>query len=175
MGRDRVLACLGAVATAALAYGLAGGAAWAVVVLAPLAAAGVLVAWYAVARAARTSPPAEELTRRDATGLGGWLAVVERAMDARDRGGYDQQLRPDLTRLASALLAGRYDVDLHHDPAAARELLGTDVWPLVDPRRAGERPTARPVGGERLGAVLTRLERLSGEARDSARNVGRGR
>lgn len=82
-----------------------------------------------------------------------WAAVSPRH--------YDLVTRPLLTRLAASRLADRHRVDLHADPAAARVLLGDDVWPWVDPHRETSRDSQPPgVGRETLTRVVDRLESL---------------
>ncbi|WUI02694.1 hypothetical protein OHR68_13090 [Spirillospora sp. NBC_00431] len=74
---------------------------------------------------------------------------------------YDTVTRPLLVRLLSAALAERHGVDLHREPARARELVGEDVWPLVDPGRPGSGDSFAP--GPDLAAlriVVNRLEEL---------------
>ena len=48
---------------------------------------------------------------------------------------YDLVTRPLLTRLAASRLADRHRIDLWSNPAAARAVLGEDVWPWDDPAR----------------------------------------
>lgn len=82
-----------------------------------------------------------------------WAAVSPRH--------YDMVTRPLLTRLATARLADRHRVDLHAQPAAARALLGEDVWCWVDPHRGIARDSQPPgVGQDVLALVVQRLESL---------------
>src|SRR3989442_3733120 len=46
---------------------------------------------------------------------------------------YDHGIRPLFSRLAESVLAERHRVDLARDPARARDLVGDDIWPLIDP------------------------------------------
>ena len=48
---------------------------------------------------------------------------------------YDHGIRPLFGRLLESVLAERHRVDLARDPARARDLVGDDIWPLVDPSR----------------------------------------
>ncbi len=46
---------------------------------------------------------------------------------------YDHGIRPLFGRLLESRLAEHHRVDLARDPARARDLVGEDIWPLVDP------------------------------------------
>lgn len=82
-----------------------------------------------------------------------WAAVSHRH--------YDLATRPLLTRLAASRLADRHRVDLYADPAAARALVGEDVWPWVDPDREASRDSQPPgVPRETLTRIIERLENL---------------
>ncbi|TDB88615.1 hypothetical protein E1264_10775 [Actinomadura sp. KC216] len=69
--------------------------------------------------------------------------------------------RPLLVRLFAAALAERHGVDVHREPARARELVGDDVWPFIDPDRPRPAGTAAP-GPDLAGlrTVVNRLEEL---------------
>ncbi|GAA4228051.1 hypothetical protein GCM10022254_17270 [Actinomadura meridiana] len=85
-------------------------------------------------------------------------AVSWSAVSARH---YDSVTRPVLVRLLAAALAERHGVDVHREPARARELVGEDVWPFVDPDRPGSTDTfAAGVDPAALRAVVNRLEEL---------------
>lgn len=58
---------------------------------------------------------------------------IDFALDAGLRSAplFGRALRPRLTRLAAAVLVERRGVDLHRDPAAAREILGDDAWNVL--------------------------------------------
>jgi hypothetical protein len=74
---------------------------------------------------------------------------------------YDASVRPLLARLARTALADRHRIDLHADPAAARELLGADIWPLVDPAaRLPDSLDRLGVDRDTIAAAVDRLERL---------------
>ncbi len=74
---------------------------------------------------------------------------------------YDSTLRPVFVRALRSVLADRHRVDLDTNPAAARALVGADLWPLVDPDGTlpdhGDRAGVDPVT---VAAVLDCLESL---------------
>jgi hypothetical protein len=82
-----------------------------------------------------------------------WAAVSPRH--------YDVVTRPLLTGLAASRLQDRHRVDLYADPAAARAVLGAEVWQWVDPDREPSRDS-QPPGIDRatLARIVERLERL---------------
>ncbi len=74
---------------------------------------------------------------------------------------YDHGVRPLLTRLLASALADRHRIDLARQPDTARELLGTDLWPLVDPARPVSFESTEPGPDTRtLAMLVTRLEAL---------------
>jgi hypothetical protein len=85
-------------------------------------------------------------------------AVAWAAHSARHR---DRILRPLLSEVAAARLAERHGVNLVRDPERARELLGAQLWFLVDPDRA---PAVESRGGglavSDLDLAVSRLEQL---------------
>lgn len=82
-----------------------------------------------------------------------WAAVSPRH--------YDLVTRPLLTSLAAARLADRHRVDLHADRAAARAVVGEDVWHWIDPARDASRDSQPPgIGPGTLTLIVDRLERL---------------
>ncbi len=79
------------------------------------------------------------------------------------QGAYDlhYRLRPLLRRLAGHLLRVHRLVDLDRDQAAARELLGEDLWQLVRPdASAPNQRGGRGVAPSRLARWVERLESL---------------
>jgi hypothetical protein len=66
---------------------------------------------------------------------------------------FDLGLRRRLQRIASSRLSDRHGVDVARDRERAADLLGTDAWPLLDPRR----PTSAHAGRGVDRAVLTRI------------------
>jgi hypothetical protein len=74
---------------------------------------------------------------------------------------YDHGIRPLFGRLAESALAERHRVDLARDPARARDLVGDDLWPLIDP--AGPRSFDSKAPGadlRTLTRIVDRLEQL---------------
>jgi len=74
---------------------------------------------------------------------------------------YDHGVRPLLIRLLRARLAERHRLDPAADPRRARELVGDDIWPLVDPLRPVSLDSRAP-GADvtALTRVVDRLEQL---------------
>lgn len=73
---------------------------------------------------------------------------------------FDFGMRRRLERMAGTRLIEGHGIDLHRDPAAAREVLGDQTWELLDPQR--------PMSGRRVGGgvpiatltdIVERLER----------------
>jgi hypothetical protein len=74
---------------------------------------------------------------------------------------YDHGIRPLFGRLAGSALAERHRVDLARDPAKARELIGDDIWPLIDPARPPSFDSKAPGADLRtLARIVDRLEQL---------------
>jgi hypothetical protein len=72
---------------------------------------------------------------------------------------FDRTVRPLLQRLLAALLADRRRLDMSKDTGAAREALGDDLWPLLDPARpASEDSRAPGVSEQTLARIVDRLE-----------------
>jgi hypothetical protein len=81
-------------------------------------------------------------------------------MGAHSKREFDLGLRRRLQHVASERLAAHHGVDLHRDPAAARDLLGATVWELLDPQRpVSGRREDDGVSLHRLAEVVERLER----------------
>ena len=74
---------------------------------------------------------------------------------------YDHGIRPLFGRLLESVLAERHRVDLARDPARARDLVGEDIWPLVDPSRPSSFDSKEP-GADlpTLTRIVDRLEQL---------------
>jgi hypothetical protein len=74
---------------------------------------------------------------------------------------YDHGIRPLFGRLLESVLAERHRVDLSRDPARARDLVGEDVWPLVDQSRPPSFDSKVPGPDLRtLTRIVDRLEQL---------------
>ena len=66
-----------------------------------------------------------------------------------------------LQRLLAALLADRHHVDIGKDPRPAREQVGDDLWPFLDPARQASGDSRAPgVSLETLTKIVDRLEDL---------------
>jgi hypothetical protein len=74
---------------------------------------------------------------------------------------YDHGARPLLTRVMQAALAERHRLDAATEPARAKELVGEDVWPFLDPTMPTSRDSRAP-GPDvpTLSRIIDRLERL---------------
>jgi hypothetical protein len=74
---------------------------------------------------------------------------------------YDHGVRPLLVRLMASALAEHHRVDAAKDPARARQLVGDEVWPLVDPLRQPSLDSKAPGADLRtLARIVDRLEQL---------------
>ena len=74
---------------------------------------------------------------------------------------YDHGLRPLLSRLFESVLAERHRIDLTADPERARNVVGDDVWPLIDPSRPPSFDSRAPGTDVRtLTRIVDRLEEL---------------
>ena len=121
----------------------------------PRAAAWARAAW---ARLGRRRPPAEVRSAdfpayaKISSDLG-WAPVSQWH--------YDHGIRPLFGRLLESVLAERHRVDLARDPARARDLVGDDIWPLVDPSRPPSFDSKAPGADLRtLTRIVDRLEQL---------------
>jgi len=74
---------------------------------------------------------------------------------------YDHGVRPLLVRLMTSALAEHHGVDAAKDPARARQLVGDEIWPLVDPLRPPSLDSKAPGADLRtLTRIVDRLEQL---------------
>ena len=74
---------------------------------------------------------------------------------------YDHGLRPRLAGLLDARLAQRYGLDAAAQPERARELLGAELWPLLDTSRPASNDSRAPgVSMATVNRIVTRLEEL---------------
>jgi hypothetical protein len=100
-------------------------------------------------RTPRTTLPQLERIRRETA-----LAVA-RAYD------FHVRLRPTLRAIATHRLSSRRGVDLDANPAAARRLLGDDVWDLLRADRLPPEDRFAPgIEPDALARLLDRLERI---------------
>jgi hypothetical protein len=123
---------------------------------APWAAARARAAWTRLGP--RRGPPAEVRSAdfpayvKISSDLG-WAPV--------SRWHYDHGIRPLFGRLLESVLAERHRVDLARDPARARDLVGDDIWPLVDPSRPPSFDSKAAGADLRtLTRIVDRLEQL---------------
>lgn len=74
---------------------------------------------------------------------------------------YDHGTRPLLSRVLQTALAERHQLDITSDREQARQLVGDDVWPLLDPASPPS-PDSRTPGVDlpTLTRIIDRLERL---------------
>jgi hypothetical protein len=74
---------------------------------------------------------------------------------------YDHGTRPLLARVMQSALAERHHLDSAADPARARQLVGDDLWPLIDPAGQLSQDSRAPgVDQQTLSRIVDRLERL---------------
>jgi hypothetical protein len=74
---------------------------------------------------------------------------------------YDHGARQLLIRVMRAALAERHRLDLAADPARARQLVGEDIWPFLDPAAPTSRDSHTPGPDPRtLARIVDRLEHL---------------
>lgn len=142
------------------------GLSWLGLALGGCVAAIALAAWYTVSgRTIGTDGDVRErVLERHYIGVA-WYASMLR--NSRERGGYERGLRRELTRLTAARLAERHGVNLYRNPQAAAQLIGADLWHLVDPvlldqtgqpGRPGVRRPDVPIRA--VAELIERLERL---------------
>lgn len=158
-------ALLAMTAVVSLSAWLVLGTRWLGLALGACVAALALAAWYTLSgRTTGMNPDVRErVLERHYIGVA-WYGSMLRT--TAERGGYERGLRRELTRLAAARLAERHGVNLFRNPQAAARLIGTDLWPLVDPAtlaaagsdRPGGRPPEVPVRA--VAELIERLERM---------------
>jgi hypothetical protein len=131
-----------------------------------LAIGGLLVwtCWRALAAALPTSavsafdsvgsrPPEPPSELRDVKAIVGVILDAEWSWRLAEF-----RLRPLLRTIAAARLVERYQVDMEAEPAAARRILGDELWALVGPGAYGPTEAAR-VGAEGPAQATTRWTR----------------
>lgn len=154
------VALLGAVAVGAeVLLLLADGLAAAATGLALITVGGLALARYVAGADARDSGYRRSVrlleSRRPA--LGEWQVIVRRALGEDASIHFSTTLRPQLQRLFAARLAEAHGVDMHRSPQRARELVGPELWPWLDPGAGPPRPDLPEPA---LRALLDRLEAL---------------
>jgi hypothetical protein len=74
---------------------------------------------------------------------------------------YDHGTRPLLVRVMKTALAERHQLDVASDPARARQLVGEDIWPYLDPYSPPAKDSRVPgVDPRTLARIVDRLEHL---------------
>ena len=138
-----------------------GGQAGLLAVAALAAAAALLTARMRIPPPPRPLPP-----RRPEQQEGPRFAAYRRIESAlgqaqTSRRHFDYGTRPMLQRLFAALLSDRRRLDLARDTGAAREALGEDLWPLLDPARPASGDSRPPgVSEQTVARIVDRLEDL---------------
>ena len=164
-GDARKWAAIGIAVTATAAviclmFWLVGGVAW-TGLAACMTAFGVLVGtWYTLAGRSigAAAEVRERVVERNYVGVAWYASMLH---TATHKGGYERGLRAELTRLSAARLAERHGVNLYQDPATARELIGRDLWPLVDSQAApGPNEPPKSVPPRAVAELVERLEQL---------------
>ncbi len=129
-------------------------------------AGGIAVARYAAGGSARDGGYRRAVRLVDSSEpvLGGWEWMVHNALGADGGAYFTDRLRPQLQRLFAARLAAEHFTDLYRAPERARVLIGSDLWPWIDPEQPPPRSAVpEPV----LRALLDRLESLAQAAPQS--------
>ncbi len=81
--------------------------------------------------------------------------------------GVEHRLRPLLRRIATARLLEKYQIDLEHQPEAARKIMGAELWALVGPGPYG--PAAAVAPEIQAGVERRTTERRQARGRDRHR------
>ena len=107
-------------------------------------------------RSPRPGPPVENASFRSYRAVSealSWADVSPRH--------YDLVTRPMLVGLLASRLSDRHRIELATDPAAARRLVGEDVWHWLDPTREVDRRGQPPgVDLATLTRIVERLEQI---------------
>jgi hypothetical protein len=154
-----VAALLGAAVMLAAGYA-AGGEVGLLAVVALAAVAALLTARLRIPPPVRRPPPRQEQR------AGGEFTAYRRIQSALALGQSSQRLfdyttRPLLQRLMAAMLADRRRLDITRDAQAAREAVGDDLWPLLDPARPASSDSRPPgVSEQTIARIVDRLEDL---------------
>ncbi|MEU8432840.1 hypothetical protein AB0F18_07965 [Streptomyces sp. NPDC029216] len=154
------LAVLGTVALAAeVLLALADGVAAAATGLALITSVALVLGRYAAGGGAQDDGcrRAVRLLGSRAPALGRWRRMVTETLADDAEAHLRTVMRSQLQRLFAARLAERHGVAMYRDPQRARELVGAELWPWIDPGAAAPQPALpEPV----LRSLLDRLEAL---------------
>jgi hypothetical protein len=166
-GPELAAAVVFLVASAAVAYFIAGLAAMVLAVVAWSALA--LCVLTLVSRQARPSALRRE-PAGDGPGTGDWEQGYWRfqaqiAEATKSAYAYHFGVGPQLEHLLAARLSQRHGVNLYTDPGTARRLLcarrrDRDLWAWVDPQRNGPGRNAAGIPPRALARLVKRLEKL---------------
>ena len=153
-------ALLGAAVMLAAGYAV-GGQAGLLAVVALATAAGLLTARLRITPAP-PKPPPPRLAQQAGSTLTAYRRIEGALAQAEmSRRHFDHTARPLLQRLLGALLADRRRLDLSRDTGAAREAIGDDLWPLIDPARPVSGDSRPPgVSEQTIARIVDRLEDL---------------
>jgi hypothetical protein len=130
-------------------------------VVALAAVAGLLAARFRIPAPPPRSSPPRQGPHTNAAFVAYRRIETALAQARMSRRLFDHMARPLLQRLLAALLADRRRVDMAKDIPAAREAVGADLWPLLDPARpaSGDSWTPGP-SAQTLARIADRLEEL---------------
>jgi len=130
-------------------------------VVALAAVAALLTARLRIPAPARRRPPPPP--EHDPDGEFGAYRRIENALGQAQvsKRHFDYAARPLLQRLLAVLLADRRRVDIATDTRAAREAIGDDLWPLLDPARPASDDSRPPgISEQTIARIADRLEEL---------------
>ncbi|HUY48580.1 MAG TPA: hypothetical protein VMV92_23150 [Streptosporangiaceae bacterium] len=155
-------AVLALCAVIVLAASYAAGGQAGLLAVAAVAAVAALLA----ARLRIPAPPRRAVAPRQArflnSAFAGYRHIDAAVSDGRvSRRHFDLVTRPLLQRLLAALLADRRRADIRKDARAAREAVGDDLWPFLDPARPASADSGEPgLSLETMTKIADRLEDL---------------
>ena len=154
-----VVISLGAAIMLGAGYAV-GGQAGLLAVVALAAAAALLTARLRIPPPPRPLPPRQE--QQEGPRFAAYRRIESALGQAQtSRRHFDYGTRPMLQRLLAALLADRRRLDLTRDARAAREAVGDDLWPLIDPERPASSDSRPPgVSEQTIARIVDRLEDL---------------
>lgn len=132
----RAVLLLAATAAAAeIVLAVAGGLGAAAVGAVAIVVAGLLIARYVAGADAidDVHRKSVRLVHQREPSLRGWATAVEAALEST--AGFERVMRPQLERLYAVRLADRHGISLYREPDRAAELVGTELFAWIDPRR----------------------------------------